>query len=70
MIIASAAQKPIVFHSWDRFTLWRPFSKCSVVFSEPIKVPRKLTPEELEKWRLYVENRMKAMDEVAGELVQ
>ena len=70
VIISSAAEKPIVFNSWDRFTLWRPFCRCSVAFSEPIRIPRKLTPDELETWRLFVEKRMKAMDEVAGALVQ
>lgn len=70
VIISSAAQKPIVFNSWDRFTMWQPFSKCSVVFSEPIRIPRKLAPDELESWRIYVENRMKAIDEDADAMVQ
>ncbi len=70
MIISSAAQKPIVFNSWDRFTLWKPFSKCSIIFGEPIRIPRKLTPDELEEWRLYVQNRMKELDGDADALVR
>lgn len=35
-----ASAKPIRFSSWDRFQLWRPFSKALVVYGEPIDCPR------------------------------
>jgi len=32
------AAKPIRFSSWDRFQLWRPFSRAVVVYGEPIEL--------------------------------
>jgi len=68
--VSASSQKPIFMNSWDRFTMWRPFSKSVVVFGEPIIIPRKLPPDELENWRLYVENKMKALDQEADEMVR
>lgn len=52
------AQKPIIFKSWDRFTLWKPFSRCLALYGEPIPVPEKTSPEEFEQFRLAVEKKM------------
>jgi lysophospholipid acyltransferase (LPLAT)-like uncharacterized protein len=41
-----AASKPIILHSWDRFTLWWPFSRLCLLYGEPFKVPGDLSPEE------------------------
>ncbi|MBN1464871.1 lysophospholipid acyltransferase family protein [candidate division KSB1 bacterium] len=60
-----AAQKPIVISSWDRFTLWWPFSKCCVLYGEPIKIPRRLSLDELEAQRSFVEQRMLALEQEA-----
>ena len=32
------AARPIRFSSWDRFQLWRPFSRAVVVYGEPIEL--------------------------------
>lgn len=56
-----SASKPIQLHSWDRFTLWRPFSKLQVVYGEPMAIPRKISPLELEQYRVKMENRMNAL---------
>lgn len=34
------AARPIRFKSWDRFQLWRPFSRAVVLYGEPIACPR------------------------------
>lgn len=31
--------KPIRFNSWDRFQLWRPFSRAVVLYGEPLECP-------------------------------
>ncbi|NIA29329.1 MAG: DUF374 domain-containing protein [Actinobacteria bacterium] len=60
-----SASKPIQLHSWDRFTLWRPFSKLQAVYGEPMAIPRKINPHELEQYRVKMENRMNALVEEA-----
>lgn len=60
-----SASKPIQLHSWDRFTLWRPFSKLKAVYGEPMSVPRKINSHELEQYRLKMEKRMNALVEEA-----
>ncbi len=35
-----------IFSSWDRFILPLPFSKCRVVYGEPVYVPRDADREE------------------------
>ena len=66
--VTFSAQKAIKMNSWDGFTLWRPFSKVSVVFGEPILIPRKLTPDQLEESRVMVEQRMNDLQEEVDEV--
>lgn len=63
-----AAQKPIRMKSWDRFTLWRPFSKVAVIYGEPLEIPRKQNPGQLEEYRLFVESRMNNLQAEADEI--
>lgn len=53
-----SAQNAIRFNSWDRFTLWKPFSRCLALYGEPIPVPEKTNPEEFEQFRRAVERKM------------
>jgi hypothetical protein len=41
--------------SWDRFTIPRPFSRIVGVVCEPIHIPAELDRNELERWRIRVE---------------
>jgi lysophospholipid acyltransferase (LPLAT)-like uncharacterized protein len=63
-----AAQRPIVFRSWDRFTMWWPFSKVYVLYGKPITIPRKLTPSQLEEHRLTVEQQLLALEKEADDI--
>ncbi|MBN1480242.1 DUF374 domain-containing protein [candidate division KSB1 bacterium] len=63
-----AVQKPIYMNSWDRFTLWWPFSRACVLYGEPIKIPRKLSNEELEQQRRFIQDRMMALEKEADEV--
>ena len=62
------AKKSIMFKTWDGFTLWRPFSRIALVYGKPITLPRKTTPEELESWRLFVQNRLIELQDEADAL--
>ncbi len=46
------------FNSWDRFKLPRPFSRALIRVGKVIRVPPDLKREELEEWRLKVEEAM------------
>ncbi len=60
--ITFAAEHPIVFNSWDRFTLWRPFSRVVLLYGKPIVIPRDLDETELEAHRQAVEDAMKQLE--------
>ena len=44
--------------SWDRFMVALPFSRGVFIWGKPIEIPAKLTPEEVEVFRLRVETEM------------
>ncbi len=41
--------------SWDRFQIPMPFSRCRVIFEQPVRVPREATDAEREALRLQLE---------------
>lgn len=52
------AARPIRFRSWDRFQVWRPFSRAVVLYGEPISCP----PDG--DFRAQCEEVARALDEV------
>lgn len=50
----------IQLKSWDRFQIPLPFSRCDVIISAPIHVPKEATAEEREQCRLRVQEGMMA----------
>ncbi len=63
--LSFSSSNPIVLKSWDRFTLWKPFAKLYVVYGKPMIVPRKISQEELEAYRIKIENQMNDLQEQA-----
>ncbi|MBI5557314.1 MAG: lysophospholipid acyltransferase family protein [Deltaproteobacteria bacterium] len=53
-----AADRCISFRSWDKTALPLPFSKVVMWYGEPIAVPRDLTGEVLEEYRLRLEQAL------------
>lgn len=53
-----AADRYIVFRSWDRTVLPKPFSRISMWYGEPLSVPAEIKSEELEQYRLELEKRL------------
>ncbi len=51
--------------SWDRFTLPLPFSKCAVIYGEPIAVPADLKDDKFEDFRLMMESKMLELEKYA-----
>ncbi|MFQ6081818.1 MAG: lysophospholipid acyltransferase family protein [Candidatus Aminicenantia bacterium] len=63
--ISYSSSRKISLKSWDSFLLFPPFSKCVVLYGEPIKVNPNLDKEEFEKFRKKVEEIMIRLDEKA-----
>lgn len=51
--------------TWDRMILARPFSRGVFYYGEPITVPKSLTAEEQEDYRLLIEERLNAVSRQA-----
>jgi lysophospholipid acyltransferase (LPLAT)-like uncharacterized protein len=51
--------------SWDRFAVPLPFSKAYCVTTPPLIIPRHVTPETIEPYRLELERAMHAADRLA-----
>ena len=45
-----------VFNSWDRYMIPKPFAKVYVVHATPIHVPPNADPQQLETYRLRLQN--------------
>ena len=51
--------------SWDGFIIPKPFSKALLLYGTPIYVPPKLTEEQLEEYRLRLQNALEEITELA-----
>jgi len=49
------------FHSWDRFQLPMPLSRCRVHMGPLIRVPPQIGEEERETFRQLVETQLRAV---------
>jgi len=58
-----SADRAIRFKSWDRFMLWRPFSRTIAMYGRPIAVPQRLDKEQFETLRAFIEEHMIRMEE-------
>lgn len=56
--------------SWDKFRIPKPFSRALMMYGEPIYVPNNMNDEEMEHYRLLLEQTMKDMAERADVLVR
>lgn len=53
-----SADRYIAFNSWDRLSLPKPFAKVDYFYGEPLSVPAKISSEELENYRVQLEQRL------------
>ncbi len=56
-----AASSYFTIHSWDRTIIPKPFSRIDFYYGEPLFVPAKLQPEEIEEYRLRLEQRLNTL---------
>ena len=62
-----SANKKIVFKSWDRFILPKPFSKNIMLYGKPVKVDKNLSSDELEQLRTDFEKQMIQLEQKADD---
>jgi len=56
--MAWGASRYIAFNSWDKTVVPLPFCRLHVCYEEPLSVPRGIGGEEIEQYRLELENRL------------
>ncbi len=60
-----ASSRFFQFSSWDKFYVWKPFSRTVAIYSEPIPVPEKMSDQEFEQFRRQIEAAMIKQEEQA-----
>jgi lysophospholipid acyltransferase (LPLAT)-like uncharacterized protein len=63
--VAFVAKRKKLLRSWDRFEIPHLFSRGLFHFGAPIAVPRRLTDEEMEAYRLQVEETLNNLSDEA-----
>lgn len=63
-----SSNRYIRISSWDATAIPYPFSKIDFFYGEPLNVPSKIKAEEIEKYRLILEERLNALYDVAWQL--
>ncbi|RMD89725.1 MAG: DUF374 domain-containing protein [Calditrichaeota bacterium] len=63
--ITFSSSRKITFKSWDRFTLFFPFSKAIVKYGKPCFIPSSLSPVEFKKLTARLEQKMIALEQEA-----
>jgi len=53
--LTGSASHMAVLNSWDRFVIPRPFSRCLILYGNPIHVPASASKEKLEYYRSLLE---------------
>lgn len=68
--VTHATKGAFIFNSWDKTVLSKPFSRLDFFYGEPLFVPPEVRGEEMEKYRLELENRMNQLVIMAENYMQ
>ena len=63
--VTYSASRIKVFSSWDRFILPLPFSRCRIVYGDPVRVPRTANETEEKQYLLKLEMEMNRLTKEA-----
>lgn len=67
--LAYASSRYKTFNSWDKFQLPLPFSKGVFIYGDPIFIPQDIKGDDMEKYRLLVENALTAVEHQADHFI-
>ncbi len=70
LLLGTASNRNFVFNSWDKFQVPKPFSKVSVVYSEPIYVREDSSREEINKLIEECEIKLTGLQKEAEKFVR
>jgi len=62
-----ATKHKFIFNSWDKYELPHWFSRSVVVYGEPIFVPKDATKDDIENYRVIMENKLFELKNLAEE---
>ena len=65
LALTYSSNKFFELRSWDRFRIWKPFSRSVAIFSEPIEVPSVMSKAEFENYRQKIQQKMISQQEEA-----
>ncbi len=68
IVVGISASTKKQLRSWDKFDVPRPFSSVVAKYSEPIIVPKELSNESLDEFKLKMQNLQKKLTDEAREL--
>ena len=68
--IACAASRAWYFNRWDDFMLPKPFSRVAIAVGEPLVVSRETRVEELEYYRVAMQDAINALTRRARDILQ
>lgn len=54
----SSKKHKILEKSWDKFFVPKPFSKITLIYDDPIIIPKNATEDEMEQYRIKLENSL------------
>ena len=60
-----ASNKNFKLNSWDSFLITYPFSKCNFVWGDPITIPTSTKENEVEKYKIFLENKINTCVSIA-----
>lgn len=67
--LSYAASRAWYLKSWDRFIIPKPFSRIVITIGAPMRVPKKLLAEDLEPYRLQMQDSLLALSDKASQLL-
>jgi lysophospholipid acyltransferase (LPLAT)-like uncharacterized protein len=67
--VSFSSRYAVRLKSWDRFLVPMPFSRSSLVYGEPIMIPRKLDAAAKEDYRIRVEAELNRVTDLSDDMV-
>lgn len=66
--VSFSCKKRKFLRGWDKHLIFPPFTKCVMIYGEPIRIPKDLSQEEIENFRKEIEKKLIDLDEMADKL--
>lgn len=68
-VSVASRRKRVLVHRWDRLELPKMFTRVCIVVGDPLTVPSRLGPEDVQSWSGRLKDVLEAADDLAERLV-